>query len=120
MAHFAQLDENNKVIQVIVVDNNDIKNKEFPASEPIGQKFIESIGLTGKWKQTSYNHKFRGSYAGIGGLYLEDFDKFIGEKPFESWTFNSIIGDWEPPIPMPEGPNWFWDEISLNWVQFDI
>ena len=64
MAYFAQL-ENNIVTQVISV-SNDVCGAEFPASEPIGQTFILSLGLTGEWKQTSYNNNFRGTYAGIG------------------------------------------------------
>ena len=65
MAHFAQVN-NGIVQQVIVVANSDCDDKDFPASEPIGQAFIASIGLGGEWKQTSYNANFRGAYAGIG------------------------------------------------------
>jgi hypothetical protein len=65
MAHFAQVD-NGIVQQVIVIANADCGDKEFPASEPIGQAFIASLGLDGEWKQTSYNSNFRSVYAGIG------------------------------------------------------
>ena len=77
MAHFAQLDSSNTVISVIVVANEDCGGGEFPASEPIGQAFITSIGLDGTWKQTSYNNKFRKYYAGIGFRYDAELDEFV-------------------------------------------
>jgi len=76
MAHFAQL-AGDTVTQVIVVSNDDCGNLEFPASEAVGQEFIASIGLDGVWKQTSYNHNFRGRYAGIGYRYDSELDEFI-------------------------------------------
>jgi hypothetical protein len=76
MAHFAQL-AGDIVTQVIVVSNDDCGNLEFPASEPVGQEFIASIGIQGEWKQTSYNHNFRGCYAGIGYRYDSELDEFI-------------------------------------------
>lgn len=78
MAHFAQI-KDNIVTQVIVVSNDDCDNLDFPASEPVGQAFIASIGLDGTWLQTSYNGSFRGSFAGIGRIYDSATDKFIGE-----------------------------------------
>lgn len=69
MAHFALVDSNNIVQQVIVIDNNDCGGGEFPESEPIGQTFIASIGITGEWLQTSYHANFRGKYAGIGDTW---------------------------------------------------
>lgn len=76
MAHFAQI-ENGIVTQVIVVSNDDCGGLEFPESEPIGQEFIKSIGLSGTFLQTSYNNNFRGIYAGIGFSYDSELDKFI-------------------------------------------
>lgn len=69
MAHFARINETNIVQEVIVVGNSDINDLPFPESEPIGQDFIASVGLQGTWLQTSYNHNFRGTYAGIGYYY---------------------------------------------------
>lgn len=77
MAHFAQLDENNVVRQVLVVNNEDCAGGDFPASESVGQEFLASLGLAGVWKQTSYNHNFRGRYAGIGFVYDAGLDEFI-------------------------------------------
>jgi hypothetical protein len=78
MAHFAQIDENNIVTQVVVINNEDCGNLEFPESEPIGQEFCKMLfGQETTWKQTSYNDNFRARYAGIGFLYDEELDEFI-------------------------------------------
>ena len=77
MAHFAQVNDSNVVQQVIVVSNDDCGGGDFPASEPVGQAFIASLGLTGTWKQTSYNGNFRARYAGIGMTYDAVLDEFV-------------------------------------------
>lgn len=77
MAHFAQINETNQVQTVIVVSNDDCGGGDFPESEPIGQAFIASLGLTGTWLQTSYHANFRGAYAGFGGKYDPETDTFI-------------------------------------------
>lgn len=69
MAHFANIDDTNLVQNVIVVSNEDCGGGNFPESEPIGQAFIASLGLTGMWLQTSYHANFRGQYATIGGKW---------------------------------------------------
>jgi len=76
IAHFAKI-ENDVVTQVIVVDNKDCGNLEFPESEAVGAAFINSIGLPGIWKQTSYNNNFRTKYAGIGDKYDSEKDEFV-------------------------------------------
>lgn len=76
MAHFAKI-ENGFVTNVIVVSDADCGGGTFPASEPIGQAFIASIGLDGAWKQTSYNANFRGAYAGHGFTYDANIDEFV-------------------------------------------
>ncbi len=77
MAHFAKIDTQNKVTEVIVIANSDCGNTDFPQSETTGQTFIASLGLEGTWKQTSYNGNFRGRYAGIGYTYDEANDEFV-------------------------------------------
>ena len=77
MAHFAQVDEYQIVRNVIVVDNDDCGDLDFPDSEPIGQAFIASIGIDGDWLQTSYNNNFRGQYAGQGMTYDPVLDEFV-------------------------------------------
>ena len=76
MAHFAKV-ENGIVREVIVIGNENCGGGDFPASEPIGQAFIASIGLAGEWKQTSYSAGFRSKYAGIGDFYDADLDVFV-------------------------------------------
>ena len=78
MAHFAKLDENNKVIEVIVVSNQDILDENGNESEEIGIEFCRMIqGSNTNWRQTSYNNTFRCRYAGIGMYYDEINDEFI-------------------------------------------
>jgi hypothetical protein len=82
MAHFAQLDENNVVIQVIVVNNAVIQDLPFPESEPIGVEFCQFLyGADTVWKQTSYHANFRGTYAGFGSVYDPVEDVFIPPPP---------------------------------------
>lgn len=76
MAHFAKL-ENNTVTQVMVVADSDCAGGEYPESEIAGVAFLASCGLTGDWKQTSYNGNFRGRYAGIGYTYNAELDEFV-------------------------------------------
>lgn len=77
MAHFARINNENIVEEVIVVANSDCDDLPFPESEPVGQAFIASIGLLGTWLQTSYNGNFRGIYAGIGCQYDPTTDEFV-------------------------------------------
>jgi hypothetical protein len=82
MAHFAQLNENNVVIQVIVVDNLILINEDGIEIEELGIKFCHNLfGSQTNWIQTSYNGTFRFNYAGIGYLYDKDKDAFISPKP---------------------------------------
>ena len=82
MAHFAKV-ENGIVTSVLVVANGDCGGGEFPASEPVGQEFLASLGLEGEWKQTSYNSNFRGVYASAGWTYDADADVFVAPEPVE-------------------------------------
>jgi hypothetical protein len=77
MAHFAQV--SNGIVQNVIVLGNDVCGEpdvQYPETEPRGQAFIASLGLTGTWLQTSYNSNFRGQYAGIGYLYDATLDIF--------------------------------------------
>ena len=77
MAHFAQLDDQNIVQDVIVISNDDAPDP-YPESEPLGQAFIADVlGLPGVWLQTSYHGTFRGHYAGIGYTYDPTIDEFV-------------------------------------------
>lgn len=115
MAHFAQLDGNNVVTQVIVVANKDTADANGVEKEYIGQAFCEKL-FGGTWKQTSYNGNFRKNYAGTGYTYNADIDAFVPPKPFASWVLNNDTAQWEPPVPMPEGGMYSWDEATGSWV----
>lgn len=117
MAHFAKLDNNNIVLDIVVVSNNVINNLPFPESEPIGIEFLNtwSNGYT-SWKQTSYNATFRKNYAGIGYTYNVELDAFISPQPYPSWTLNTNTAQWESPIPYPNDNKLYsWNENLLQW-----
>ena len=126
MAHFAQLDENNVVTQVIVVANEDTSDVNGNEVEEIGVAFCKKLlGADTNWKQTSYNNNFRVRYAGIGYSYNEELDAFIPPKPYESWVLNNETADWESPIgPAPAlteeeiatFSDYQWDEENGSWV----
>jgi hypothetical protein len=84
VAHFAQVDGNNVVRNVIVVDNSDLGTRDFPYSEATGLLYIHSLGLNGDWLQTSYNGNFRGQYAGQGMTYDPALDEFVSPQPAEA------------------------------------
>ena len=110
MAHYAFLDENNIVTEVIVgTDETELiegKDPETWYGEFRGQVC----------KRTSYNGNIRKNYAGIGFTYDADLDAFIPPKPFDSWLLNEDTANWEAPVPMPEG-NYRWDEDSVSWLE---
>jgi hypothetical protein len=109
MAHYAFLDENNIVTEVIVGRNEDevvdgISDWEAHYGEFRGQTC----------KRTSYNNNIRGTYAGIGYSYNEEEDIFVAPQPYPSWTRNGSF--WEAPTPMPtDGQMYRWVEDDLNW-----
>lgn len=117
MAHFAQLDDNNKVLRVVVVDNKDTRDALGVEKEYIGIAHLERV-LGGVWKQTSYNANFRKNYAGIGYTYDSTLDAFIPPKPYPSWILNNTICQWESPVPHPnDGKLYNWNESAQNWIE---
>ena len=131
MAHFAQLDENNVVTQVIVVGNSDTSDVNGVEAESIGVAFCQSLlGADTNWKQTSYNSNMRGNYAGIGMKYMTGVatlgvgstDVFISEQPYASWTISTTEAQWEAPITQPTltdeqraaGSYYAWDESAYQ------
>lgn len=107
MSHFAELDENNIVIRVLVGDNN-LPNEGY-------DWFVENLG--GRWVQTSYNANFRKNFAGIGFTYNEKLDAFIPPKPFDSWVLNEETCNWQAPKPKPEDGSWYWNEELGDWAE---
>ena len=124
MANFANLNENNEVINVIVISNDIIgePNFIFPKTEILGQHFILNVlKLSGNWRQTSYNNTFRKNYAGIGYTYDEERDAFIPPKSYPSWILNEDTCLWDSPTPHPnDGYNYIWNEDTLSWVIFEV
>lgn len=122
MAHFAKIDSNNNVIDVVKVENSVITDSNGVEQEQIGIDFLQGLfpeeGIT--WKQTSINtfggkhygdnyqlsntqeKAFRKNYAAIGGTYDPVNDAFIAKKPYDSFVLDPVTFIWEPPIPMPE------------------
>lgn len=95
MAHFAELDENNVVLRVIVVDNANTLDVDGVEKESIGIAFCEKL-LGGRWIKTSYNGKIRKRYAGPGMIYLPEHDQFTNPKPDDGneYEYNSGAGQW--------------------------
>ena len=117
MAHFAQLNADNKVIQVIVVNNNDCL-LDGVENETIGVLFCKSLfGSDTVWKQTSYNGNSRKNYAGIGFTFDAARDAFIQPQPFASWVLDEATCQWGAPVPYPtDGQSYNWDESAQAWV----
>ena len=106
MAHFAKLDANNIVEQVIVVSNEDAADSSGTETEAIGVAFCQKlVGVGTIWKQTSYNYNMRGNYAGIGMTYMTNVatlgvgstDIFIEQQPYPSWSVGVGTASWYPP-----------------------
>ena len=120
MAHFAELDNNNVVLRVVVVGNDCV-----PSDEHIdGETWCINFFKGGTWKQTSYNNNFRKQYAGMGFTYDAAKNKFISPQPHDSWALDAN-DDWQAPITYPtvkddgeETPSWVyvikWNETKYN------
>ena len=123
MAHFAELDSNNRVINVLVVNNSDIGNLSFPESEQVGINYLNSFLPVANYKQTSYNGNFRGNYAGIGYTFLPEWGTHGGfrpESPYPSWILNNTNLQWEAPVPLPSDSDtvpYLWDEETVSWIR---
>ena len=134
MAHFAKLDANNIVEQVIVVANEDTADSSGVETESIGISFCQKLmGASTDWKQTSYNNTFRGNYAGIGYTYMTgqatlgvgSTDIFINQQPYASWTVGVNTAAWFPPANPGDAPalsdseraaakNYVWNETNYQ------
>ena len=132
MAHFAQLDDNNVVTQVIVVGNSDTADVNGVESENIGVAFCQSLlGAETNWKQTSYNANMRGNYAGIGMTFMTGVatlgvgstDVFMPQQPYASWTISTTEARWVSPLgdapaltdeQIAAGSYYAWDESAYQ------
>jgi hypothetical protein len=118
MAHFAELDQNNIVVRVIVVNNVVLLDEQGVEREIIGVAFCQSLfGANTRWVQTSYNGNFRVRYAGIGYTYDAVRDAFIPPQPYPSWVIDEATVNWSAPVPYPnDGLDYYWDEAQGTWV----
>ena len=133
MASFAKIGLNNKVIEILSLHNDELKDSNGVEQENIGIDFLTKLTGWAIWKQTSYNtignvHRlggtpFRKNFAGVGHTYDEDKDAFIPPKPtlYPSWVLNETTCQWEPPIEKPSGETaenrHIWDEENQQWNQ---
>jgi hypothetical protein len=127
MAHFAQLDENNKVISVHVVANHVIADNDGNDDEQKGIEYLQKLhGNSTSWKQTSYNANFRVNHAGRGMAYDAENDMFYYPvQPYPSWSYNKKTGDWDAPVEKPIHPDdrpciIAWNEDTGAWDITDI
>lgn len=109
MSHWAELDENNVVLRVLVGDNND------PNGDEGYQWLLDNLG--GTWVKTSYNATIRKNFAGIGFYFDEALDAFIPPKPYPSWLLDEDIAQWYAPVEHPNDGNMYvWDEDTASWI----
>jgi hypothetical protein len=115
MAHYAFLDDNNIVTEVITgVDETELI--EGLDTETWYGNFRGQV-----CKRTSYNGNYRKNYAGMGYTYDEKLDAFIPPKPFASWVLNVDTCRWEAPVAYPtDGLSYIWDEAQMDWQVVDL
>lgn len=113
MAHYAFLDNNNIVTEVIVgIDETELIEGKDPATW-----YGEFRGQA--CKRTSYNGNIRKNYAGIGYLYDAERDAFLAPQPYPSWILDEATCRWNAPVTKPATGEYLWDEASVNWVEFE-
>lgn len=119
MAHFAQLDKDNKVINVIVIDNDVTHDSDNVEQESLGIAFCKSLyGEDTVWLQTSYSNSLRGKFAGIGDTYFPQENRFAEPCGFPSWNLSKTDWLWHPPVPRPtDDKKYTWSEEEQNWIE---
>jgi hypothetical protein len=118
MAHFAKLDNNNKIVAVHPIANGVITDSDGNEQEQLGIDFLTQMYGSKLWVQTSYNGNFRKNYAGVGHTYDKTRDAFIPPKSFASWTLVEDTCQWQAPVTRPDdGKMYTWDEATTNWKE---
>jgi hypothetical protein len=117
MAHFAKMNENLEVLEILVVDDADILDEGGNESESLGVSFLKELTGHSSWIQTSITGSMRKNYANIGGSYDETREAFITSQPFPSWELNEETCLWEAPVSYPDDDKlYYWDEETTTWV----
>lgn len=122
MASFAQIDENNVVVNIIKVSTEEILDENGNENEELGIKLCKlHAGETSRWVQTWYGEdQKRVRNAQIGGLYVEEIDAFMPPKIYPSWVLNKDSASWIPPKPSPQdvqfGYYCYWNEEIMDWT----
>ena len=123
MAHFAELDDNNTVLRVMVVNDGDTADEDGSEVESVGQQYLTDL-FGGTWVQTSYTSSTRRRFASVGSVYDPDTDIFLNPKPFPSWVLDHNA-EWDAPVGMPSDGSamyaevttqYVWDEDTTSWV----
>lgn len=118
MAHFAKLNSNNIIEEVVVIDNTILDDGTDTENEQQGIDFCISLWGDKTYVQTSYNGNFRKEYATIGGTFDPTDNGFIKPSPFPSWTFNKTNWQWEAPVAEPSDADtvpYLWNETLQRW-----
>jgi len=126
MAHFAKLNSENIVTQVLVLSNDVLRDSNNIEQEALGIEFLTKMTNHSLWKQTSYNSNFRKRFAGVGHTYDPQRDAFIPPKEFPSFIFNEEACMFKAPITRPNNLdyqgisiNLIWDEDNIRWLGED-
>jgi hypothetical protein len=120
MAHYAFLDQNNLVTEVIVGkdEGDDGIDWEQHYGEFRGQTCKRTSYNTSGGIHTSGGTPYRKNYAGIGYSYDSSRDAFIAPQPYAYWVLNESTCLWDAPSPKPnDGKQYFWDESTISWVE---
>lgn len=117
MAHFAKVNDEWVVEQVIVVNNKVLLNEDGIECDWLGEQFCQQLyGVDTKWIQTSYNGNKYKNFAGIGYTFDPDRNAFIPPAPYPSWNLNEDTCQWESPVPYPDdGQQYSWNESAQQW-----
>ena len=114
MAHFAELDADNRVLRVLVLADESCKDSEGNESEAVGVAFMTNL-LGGNWKQCSFNNSIRREYPSVGWEYVSQGDFFRPSRPYVQWLFDDETNRWVAPHPKPDDNLYDWDEEEGIW-----
>jgi hypothetical protein len=101
MEHFAKINQQRIVTQVIVADEDHIDT------------------IPGTWIQTWVDGEYRKNFAGVGYSYDYIRDAFIAPQPYSSWILDESTCQWKAPIDYPSSNfiEYYWDESNIKWVK---